>query len=194
MWLFFHQNSWKSTIFQAGKWTIKSLYLCNEIEFTIVIYRINGTYNGKETYTFSMSLKIDANYRMYSFYSFLEPLFFQRYISSTIETYTFLHGKYKQKITWQPWKQMRENGYLSSVRYFLAVSEGLWTLNVCHLRIKNEPSSLFSPAITTIRLKLPVSLMNLGLSGRNASTVPTSDPSTTGPQGFPTDPGWKQNI
>lgn len=92
---------------------------------------------------------------------------------------------------------MRENGYLSSVRYFLAVSEGLWTLNVCHLRIKNEPSSLFSPAITTIRLKLPVSLMNLGLSGRNASTVPTSDPSTTGPQGFPTDPGWKdswQNI
>lgn len=66
-----------------------------------------------------------------------------------------------------------------------------------YLRMKNEPSSLFSPAITTIRLKLPVSLMNLGLSGRNASTVPTSDPSTTGPQGFPTDPGWKdswQNI
>lgn len=63
--------------------------------------------------------------------------------------------------------------------------------------MKNEPSSLFSPAITTIRLKLPISLMNLGLSGRNASTVPTSDPSTTGPQGFPTDPGWKdpwQNI
>lgn len=35
--------------------------------------------------------------------------------------------------------------------------------------------------------------MNLGLSGRNASTVPTSDPSTTGPQGFPTDPGWKDS-
>lgn len=65
---------------------------------------------------------------------------------------------------------------------FKCVSQG-------YLRMKNEPSSLFSPAITTIRLKLPVSLMNLGLSGRNASTVPTSDPSTTGPQGFPTDPG-----
>lgn len=136
---------------------------------------------------------------MYSFNFFLEPLFFPRYISSTIEIYTFLHGKDIQKnlialkTNERKWLLIKCEIFPSCLRRTLNFKCVSWG----YLRMKNEPSSLFSPAITTIRLKLPVSLMNLGLSGRNASTVPTSDPSTTGPQGFPTDPGWKdswQNI
>lgn len=46
---------------------MKILCFCNEIEFTIVIYRIKVTFISKQNHAFSPSFKIDSNYSVYSF-------------------------------------------------------------------------------------------------------------------------------
>lgn len=47
---------------------MKILCFCNEIEFTIVIYKIKVTFIiSKQNHAFSPSFKIDANYSVYSF-------------------------------------------------------------------------------------------------------------------------------
>lgn len=51
----------------GSQWGAKLLYLCNEMEFGIVIYKIKVTFISDKKIAFSPSFKIDTYFSAYSF-------------------------------------------------------------------------------------------------------------------------------